>query len=154
MAAPGFGFSAGDFIAATKLLVDVSKALKDAGGASDEYRQVLAEFNLIKDAITQLQATQAGSASETPNSLDDPFATYAKKQASLTLETLTSFLESISKFNAKLGPKAKPGWFRGANRKAQWAVIQAGEVAKLRTTLGTQLHVLNMLLQFQNDQSQ
>lgn len=47
--APAFGFSAGDFIAATKLIVDVSKALKDAGGASDEYRSLVAEFDLLQN---------------------------------------------------------------------------------------------------------
>lgn len=41
MSGPAFGFSAGDFIAAVNFVVKVTKALKDVGGASDEYRSLV-----------------------------------------------------------------------------------------------------------------
>ncbi len=44
MAAPGFGFSFGDFVQAISLLNDVRKALRDSGGAVDEFQQVLTDL--------------------------------------------------------------------------------------------------------------
>src|SRR5437868_2898214 len=119
MAAPAFGFSAGDFISAVKLIVDVSKALKDAGGASDEYRNVVTELELLQNVLTQLQPRTALCSSQ--SSTSNPFNAYAKQQADLTLATLSDFLSLISKFDAKLGRQAPSHWYRGAGRKAQWA---------------------------------
>ncbi|CAM1509911.1 Fc.00g002460.m01.CDS01 [Cosmosporella sp. VM-42] len=145
MAAPGFGFSAGDFVAALRLIVDVSKALKDTGGAADEYRQVLVELQLLQKVIQLLQSR----AGPQPNA-SDPFSAYAKQQTDLTLQSLADFLQFVSKFDAKLGVQAQSGWFRGAGRKAQWAVVQAREVEKLRTRVGGQLQLLNLLVQLQD----
>lgn len=38
MVAPAFGFSVGDFIAAIQLIGKVAKALKDTGGAEDDFK--------------------------------------------------------------------------------------------------------------------
>lgn len=143
MAAPAFGFSAGDFIAATKLIVDVSKALKDAGGASDEYRSLVAELGLLQNILTELQSNSASQ----PCS-DGPLMGYMRQQYDLTLETLADFLGFISKFDAKLGTQAPSGRLRGAGRKAQWAVVCAKEVEKKRLKVEMQLHTLTWLLQW------
>lgn len=143
MPAPAFGFAAGDFIAATKLIVDVSKALKDAGGASDEYRSLLAELELLQNILTELQSTS--SSRPCPGG---PLAGYARQQYGITLETLSEFLDFISKFDAKLGSQAPSGKLRGASRKAQWAVVCAKEVEKKRLKVEMQVHTLTWLLQW------
>lgn len=147
MAAPGFGFSAGDFISAVKLISDVSKALKDTGGASENYLQILAELDLLNGVLTQLQL-QESDASSQHNS--NPFTSYARQQADLTLSTLAEFLNHISKFDAKLGPQRPSAWYRGVSRKAQWALFYAKQVDELRLQIGTQLHTLSILTQLQD----
>ncbi|KAK1753738.1 hypothetical protein QBC47DRAFT_387040 [Echria macrotheca] len=147
MAAPAFGFSAGDFISAVKLVVDVSEALKATGGASASYRDLLTELELLQDILLQLQARQSGS------NVSNPLRDYGRRQAELTLSTLSQFLELISKFAAKLGPDGSPKWYRHVGRKAQWAVAYAGEVEKLRLRIGTQLHALNLLVQLEDRSS-
>lgn len=141
MSGPAFGFSAGDFISAVTLIVSVTKALKDAGGASDEYRSLTEELDLLQRILKQLHARQGTAGG---------FDTDVKQQADLTLATLSSFLKTISKFDSKLGGNAQSGWRHGAGRKAQWAVIHAKEVDKLRVKVGAHLSQLNLLLQLQS----
>jgi hypothetical protein len=146
MAAPGFGFSAGDFISAAKLIADISKALKDTGGAAENYLEVLADLNLLNDVLSQMQQNQ-GSA--TLQNGTNPFVVYAKSQADITLSALAQFLDLISKFNAKLGPDRPSAWYRGIGRKSQWALFYAKQVDDLRLKIGTQLHILSILTQLQ-----
>ena len=136
MAAPGFGFSAGDFIAAIDVTIKVTKALRDAGGAADEYRSVVQELTLLRSVLDQVQ----------DGGRTGPFKDFAKAQADITLSTLSEFLGTISKFDAALGQQAGSGWYRGAGKKARWALKYAKEVEKLRARVGTQLQVLNALL--------
>jgi hypothetical protein len=134
----GFGFSAGDFIAAVGLLANVTNALKDAGGASAEYRSLVLELKSLEHVVKQLHDRQGA---------ESVFPADITQHTNVTLDTLSSFLRTISKFDAKLGEHAASGWHHGAGRKAQWAVVYAKEVEKLRVRLGTQLAKLNMLLQ-------
>ncbi|KAH6623709.1 hypothetical protein F5144DRAFT_370106 [Chaetomium tenue] len=138
MSVPAFGFSAGDFIAAVGLAVNVTNALKDAGGASEQYKSLVEELNSLERVVKKLHTRQGA---------ENIFPEDITKQTDVTLKTLSSFLKTISKFNAKLGPNAASGWHHGVGRKAQWAVAYAKEVEKLRENLGTHLAQLNMLLQ-------
>ncbi|KIL90057.1 hypothetical protein FAVG1_06795 [Fusarium avenaceum] len=149
MSAPGFGFSAGDFISAVKLIIDITNALKDTGGAAENYRQVLTELNLLKDILSELQKGQHGPVAEQSN---NPFVKHAKTQAKLTLATLANFLALISKFDASLGHQRSTSWYRGIGRKGQWALVYAKQVDDLRLRIGTQLQALLLLSQLQESQ--
>lgn len=61
MSVPGFGFSVGDFISAVKLIIDISKALKDTGGAAENYLEVLTELKLLKNILLELQKVTDGT---------------------------------------------------------------------------------------------
>ncbi|KAF4993989.1 hypothetical protein FGRMN_6120 [Fusarium graminum] len=98
MAAPGFGFSVGDFIGAAKLVADVCQALKDTGGAAEDYIEVVTDLNLLNDVLTQLQQSHGDATCES---------------------ALAEFLDLISKFNDKLGPNRPSSWYRGVGRKSQ-----------------------------------
>jgi hypothetical protein len=54
MATPGFGFSFGDFVQAISLLNDVRKALRDTGGAKDEFRHVSVDLQHLEILLEQL----------------------------------------------------------------------------------------------------
>ena len=134
----GFGFSAGDFIAAVGLVANVTNALKDASGASAEYRSLVLELKSLEHVVKKLHDRQGA---------ESVFPAEITQHTDVTLDTLGNFLQTISKFDAKLGKQAASGWHHGVGRKAQWAVVYAKEVEKLRVKLGTQLAKLNMLLQ-------
>ena len=44
----GFGFSAGDFIAALELVGTVINALREAGGAGAQYRELINNFTPLR----------------------------------------------------------------------------------------------------------
>lgn len=144
MPAPSFGFSAGDFVDAVNVFTDVCKALTDAGGAAEDYRQTVCQLELLEKSIHQL-LTEHLIPTFTQGA-QESLVECARKQADMTLQTLQEGLKAISKFEAKLGTQAKAGFFRGAGRKAQWATMQTKDVEKLRAKLGTQLQNLNSLL--------
>jgi hypothetical protein len=51
---PAFGFSAGDFITAVRLIVKVSEALKESGGATEDYQDVMQELGALELILLQL----------------------------------------------------------------------------------------------------
>jgi hypothetical protein len=55
MAAP-FSFSAGDFIAAIGLIRDVTRALRDSGGALEECRELIYELHGLETALLEVKA--------------------------------------------------------------------------------------------------
>lgn len=49
-----FGFSVGDFLAGAELAIKLSKALSDSSGAGREYRELMAELNVIHKVLLQV----------------------------------------------------------------------------------------------------
>jgi hypothetical protein len=139
MTAP-FGFSVGDFIRAIELIATAGKALKDSGGASDDYQSVIAELSSLR-AIFEELISSISSPSSSRNSCNASI----RKHTTLTLELLAKFLQDISKFNADFGPEGLKGFHHGS-RKVQWASSYAEKVEKLRVAIGTQLQTLNLIL--------
>ncbi|KAF5564261.1 hypothetical protein FNAPI_2254 [Fusarium napiforme] len=148
MTVPAFGFSAGDFVSAVNLIVEITNALKNTGGAAGDYLQVLADLNLLRDVLSQLQQQQTGATRQISS---NPFAEHARKPADLTLSTLANFLDLISKFDASLGPQRSSAWYRGVGRKAQWALVYSKHVDDLRSRIGTQIQTLSLVTQLQED---
>jgi hypothetical protein len=137
---PAFGFSAGDFISAVGLITKVCKALKDTGGAADEYQSLLTELNLLKTVFEHLAASSSSSSGT------NSYGAYIETHTLFTLAKLSEFLQTIFKFDPRLGKSAPTGWRHGFARKSQWAVVYAKEIEKFRRTIGTQLQSMNLLL--------
>ena len=144
MAVP-FGFSVGDFVAAIGVIAKVSKALKDSGGASDEYQHVLRDLQQLELIFSQLLPAAPGAA-DGSTTANPAIQTHVK----ISLQVLQAFLTRISKFEESLGSGAPRGPFHGGRRKAQWALHYSKEVDKLRKEIGTQVNSLNTLLGTEN----
>jgi len=54
MSAPEFGFSAGAFIVALHVIAQVTKALREVGGTSDDYRSFATELDQLKRTLELL----------------------------------------------------------------------------------------------------
>jgi hypothetical protein len=110
-----FGFSAGDFVALGGLVIKVTKALKDHGGAADEYQHVEVGTS---NTDSQTILCELVGRSQT---------------------ILQSFLTSINKFQTSLGEQSVKHKQRFTSdwRKAQWALFMSREVGRLRGELNS-----------------
>lgn len=54
-----FGWSVGDIVAALKLLHQITTALKDSGGASSEFQDVLSFLQTFSQTLQHLNALQS-----------------------------------------------------------------------------------------------
>ena len=141
--AAGFGFSVGDFIAGIELVAKISKALKDSGGASAEYQQVVQQLESLRLTLQQLSSVKA-------TSRNYAFVNAVRAQAQLIETSLQPFLDSITKYNKSLGGQAPRGARHGSARKVEWALSRQPKVAKLRSTIEAQVSTLNLLLNSYN----
>jgi hypothetical protein len=142
MATPGFGFSFGDFVAAIKLLNDIRKALRDTGGAEDEFKHVLVDLQHLEILLEHLNhgAWDQGTDAEHLN---------AVKGMALTCKIpLQEFLAKVSKYKSLQSRKS--GFRAGMSvgrRKAQWAIGMKDAVEKFRALIVATVVAINMLVQ-------
>lgn len=138
MAVP-FGFSAGDFIAALKVVKDVIDALRDSGGAGEEYRELINELYTLETALLEVKRVELD---------DEQHAQRVALQqaASQCHGTIDEFWKKIQKYQPHLrsegsGSRVKDGW-----RKIQWAMCTEKDVASFRAKLRGHTGSINLLL--------
>ena len=59
---------------------------------------------------------------------------------------LREFLTKLERYESSMGPFAPKQSFRGAGRKAKWAVAVARDVEKLRALIAAKVISINLLL--------
>jgi len=138
MAVP-FGFSAGDFIAALKVVRDVIDALRDSGGAGEDYRELIHELYTLETALLEVKRVE----------LDDEQHAQRvalRQAASQCHGTIDEFWKKIQKYQPHLrsegsNSRVKDGW-----RKIQWALCRKEDVASFRAKLRGHTGSINVLL--------
>jgi hypothetical protein len=143
MTAPGFGFSFGDFVQAIKILNDIRKALRDVGGAEDEFKHVLVNLQHLEILLDRLNC-------ESWDNGGDAGRLNVVKGMALTCKVpLQEFLARIEKYK-KMG-SGKGVAFRariGAEAaKIRWAVVMRNEVEKFGAVIMAKVVSINLLLQ-------
>jgi hypothetical protein len=121
------------------LIHKVSNALKDAGGASSEYQQVILELNGLKRALSHLGKIE-------PTAETASHVNAVRGMALACQLPLQEFLAKIDKYESSLGPLARRRPLRGMGRKAGWALLEQGEVDKLRAMIAAKVVSINLLL--------
>ena len=137
--ATGFGFS----IAGIELVTKISKALKDSGGASAEYQQIVQQLESLKLTLQQLSSVKA-------TTQNNAFINAIRTQAQIVETSLQQSLDSITKYNKSLGGQAPKGARHGSARKIEWAVLRQPRAEKLQSTIEAQVSTLNLLLNSYN----
>ena len=154
---PAFGFSIGDFIstisewtsfvssspayayASAALIRKISKALKEAGGASAEYQDAVVELKGLEHALQHLEALEPTE--------DNISHVNAIRGMSLACQLpLREFMGKLEKYESSLGPWTERTSFRSAGRKTKWAVSFGHELEKLRAVVVAKLININLLL--------
>lgn len=129
-----FGFSAGDFIAATKLIADVVSSLRDAGGAREDYQELVGELESLDRALQHV------------DKLSGPDVGGIKCAALMCRHPLEGFLDKIKKYERSLGLCGKSSLVKNTARKIEWGFGRKEEVRKLRDYLNLHIGSINMLL--------
>jgi hypothetical protein len=143
MAAPGFGFSFGDFVSTIKIVKDICRALRDTGGAKDEFQHVLIDLQHLGILLEQLNHgvwDHGGDAGHLN----------AIKGMALTCKTpLQEFLDKMEKYKSLQGTSIKGFKARLGSeaRKVQWAIGMKEEVEKFRTVVIAKMVSINLLIQ-------
>ncbi|KAL1635630.1 hypothetical protein SLS56_001683 [Neofusicoccum ribis] len=129
-----FGWSVGDVVAASKLISEVINSLKEAGGASSAYQELIRELENLDRALKQVDQLQGIEAD-------------GIKCAALSCRfIITDFLRSIEKYGKTLAVGSTSAKVAGTARKAQWQTVQKSEVKKLREYVVAHVGTINMML--------
>ena len=135
----GFGFSAGDFIAALELVATVIDALRDSGESSSEYRELISQLSTLQTALLAVKSVELDDAQHAE--------LIALQQAAAQCQrTIDAFWEKIQKYEPSLrtggsGSRAKDAW-----RKVKWAVCRKEDVARFKADLVGHTESIEMLL--------
>jgi hypothetical protein len=108
-----FGWSAGDIVAALKLLHQIGSAIRDSGG---DFQDTLSFLQTLSRTLRHLNAPQA-----TP--LDPELADNLREQCDHIRAPLAAFLDDVGgRFGPALGVNGRHDRIFGAPRMIQWAL--------------------------------
>ncbi|KAK7697432.1 hypothetical protein SLS64_013513 [Diaporthe eres] len=141
MATPGFGSSAGDFIAGVSLIKKLIRALNDTAGSRAPYRKLISELLNLEDALTDISKLRLGQAQESQG--------LSLRRVAMQCESsIEAFLQKKLKFNESLGtqPCATPSAWRMNLHKIQWALCKDTAIDDLRTEIAAHTATLNITL--------
>jgi hypothetical protein len=143
MAAPGFGFSVGDFIAGAQILVRVIDAFKEAGGASSKYAKQVSFLQGFKATLEHLERHIRSSS---PSDLSDDISKLLDNIQTPWNE-FKSFLEKYDRALAQTANKSAKPNFRKIPQVIQFTLNDlSGKVEKLRREIQEPLAAVNSLL--------
>lgn len=140
MVPPAFGFSAGDFITAIKLVGQVTKALKDTDGATDDFRMLQLELHQLQVVLEYLQSLPPSSASSLTHC-------NAVRGMALTIQhPLRKLLDKMESYRHTLGLATTATKWKKAKRQIQWTVGMQEEVVRVRSIVTMKIVSLTALL--------
>lgn len=135
-----FGFSASDFVTFGKLILDVTTALQDVGGAKSEYQDLVRELESLNTILRHLDKLDCDTqtASQTVLSI--------KYTALSCRHPLEVFLAKTQKYQRSLGVWSRSSTIRTAADKLRWSFGYGDEARRLQVFLNVYINTLNILL--------
>jgi hypothetical protein len=139
-----FGFSVGDFLAVTRIIIEVSKSLREAGGSKSEYQELQRELDLLKVTLGHLEGLEASDAhhgsGNSGNTIDSiRYAALACRQP------LEEFLLKVKKYEDSLGQQSTSSKIGTAVCQIKW-LRKKEDISKLQAYLAFHIGTINMLL--------
>ena len=134
-----FGFSIGDFIAVIELVGTIIKAVRETGGASTDFRELVHELSALETALLSVQQCE----------IDEPQITEYRALILATLEcqrTMDNFWKTLCVYQPHLrvdgtSSRLKSGWM-----KIRWATCRGKDVEKFRSQLRGHTNSIQLLL--------
>jgi hypothetical protein len=135
----GFGFSAGDFIAALDLVTTIVSALRESGGSSTEYQALVSQLYTLETALLRVKRLE----------LDE--SQYAEvialRQAAAQCQTtIDAFWKKIQKYQPSLGEGGSGNRVKDSWRKVKWAVCKKDDLLKFKMDLLGHTESIELLL--------
>jgi hypothetical protein len=135
-----FGWSAGDLVAALKLLYQIGSALRESGGASSGFRDTLSFLQAVSRTLEHLNILQT-----TP--LDPQVAESLREQCDHIREPLSAFLKDVEKkFEPKIRLKSDCKKILAAPRMVQWALFTSKKAKQLQHRIAVPMASVGLLL--------
>lgn len=135
-----FGWSVGDIASAASILSTIILALKDSGGASDQYQDTTSFLASLEKTLTGIQALL----NENP---DLKWQSNLTQQASLLQNAIEGFRKKIAKYELSLGADTSRSKARTIPRKVQFTLV--ADVEKLRVEVSQPQQVLDVFINLQ-----
>lgn len=138
-----FGWSVGDLVGAAQLLWKIMIALKDAGGASDEYGEETAFLQSLVFTLRHLDALQFAP-------LERDVLLSLQEHCIQVREPVLLFLKDIQhRFQGSLGQKQSWTNAVATSRKVQWALSVSKRVRRLRRRISGSIDAIQLCLSHQ-----
>ncbi|KAL5320495.1 hypothetical protein ACEPPN_011301 [Leptodophora sp. 'Broadleaf-Isolate-01'] len=142
-----FGWSVGDLIAAINLLTKIGGALRDADGASFEYRDATNFLNTLRITLENLKSLDTIP-------IDTHKADNLRQQCEHIRVPLGAFLDGVNRrYEASLGSSSQRSRLLSAPRKIQWALYTSKKIKQLQERVAIPMAAVNMLLGLQTIES-
>jgi hypothetical protein len=135
----GFGFSAGDFIAAIELVGTVIGALRSSSTASLEYEELISQLLSLEKALKQVKELEFEE-----SRCAEVIA--LRQAAAQCRRTIDGFLKKIEKYQPSLSGTGEGRRMRDAWMKVKWAVCRKEDVARFKANLVGHTESIQLLL--------
>jgi hypothetical protein len=135
----GFGFSAGDFIAAIELVATVIDALRDSGDSSSEYRELVRQLYTLETALLQVKRLDIDESQRAE--------VIALRQAAAQCQrTIDDFWKKIQKYQPCLRAGGSTSKLRDEWVKVKWALCKKDDVTRFKADLMGHTQSVELLL--------
>jgi len=131
------GVSAGDFIAAINLTKEVIAALRDSGGSSKEFQDVISELRAlliilhdVKDLELDVEQRRERAA--------------LRAQSALCQDIIYAFLDQIKKYYPCLRHGGSSSSWKDGLRRVQWALCEKKELVAFRMALTSHIQTIEL----------
>ena len=135
----GFGFSAGDFVAAIGLVHTVIESLSASGTSSNVYQSLISELYVLEDALIRVKHVE----------LDDEQAgerVALERAAAECHRTIDKFMGKIEKYQPHLRAGGSNNKIKDAWMKVRWAVLNKDELEEFKAALRGHQSAIEVLL--------
>jgi hypothetical protein len=135
-----FGWSAGDIVAALKLLHQIGVALKDSGGASSDFQDTCSFLQTLSRTLQHLDALQY-------TALKPSATEHLREQCDQIRVPLELFLRDVKgRFEKSIGRNSTRNAIFATPRKIQWALSTSKKLKKLQDRVTVPLAVVSIIL--------
>lgn len=135
----GFGFSAGDFIAAIKLVNTLVDALRESGHARSTFRDLIQELYALEDVLIRVKRLDLDEQLK----IEELALRQAASQCQRSIDFFWNKVQSLQPHlqSNGTGSMLKDGW-----AKMKWAVCKQTDVDQFRATIRGHTSSIQMLL--------
>jgi hypothetical protein len=126
-------------VSVLNLFKEIGVALKDHGGASEDYQKTLQHLTVVHIVLLQLEKFKSSTGGLTQ-------VNAIRGQAQLIRRDVENFLKTIKKFKSTLGATAGKKFHHGVLPKINWSQCMVRQVEDLRTRIEIQLSNIHILL--------